>query len=50
MLSVGDKTDSMIAQIDHDFVFTCAKKITDSRRKVLEGVGKGITRITAAYA
>jgi len=36
--------------IDHDFVFVHAKRVTDSRRKVLEGVGKGIARICMAYA
>jgi N-terminal acetyltransferase B complex non-catalytic subunit len=33
-----------------DFIVNHAKKITESRRKVLEGVAKGITRICAAYS
>ncbi|KAH9484364.1 N-alpha-acetyltransferase 25, NatB auxiliary subunit [Psilocybe cubensis] len=37
-------------QIDHDFLFINAKKIGDSRRKVLDGIGNGITRIRAAYS
>lgn len=39
-----------LIQIDHDFIFVNAKKIGDSRRKVLDGVGNGITRIRAAYS
>ncbi|KAK7020551.1 N-alpha-acetyltransferase 25, NatB auxiliary subunit [Favolaschia claudopus] len=30
--------------IDHDFVLGVAKKVTDSRNKITEGVGKGIAR------
>ncbi|KAF9535277.1 actin cytoskeleton organization protein [Crepidotus variabilis] len=37
-------------KIDHDVVFTQTKKINDSRRKVLEGVGKGIARLATTYA
>lgn len=43
------KSEHMM-QIDQDFVSTQVRKITDGRRKVLEGVGKGMTRIVAAYA
>ncbi|KAJ7685258.1 actin cytoskeleton organization protein [Mycena polygramma] len=35
--------------IDHDFVLGVAKKMTDSRKKVLEGVGKGMARIGTSY-
>ncbi|KDR81676.1 hypothetical protein GALMADRAFT_58678 [Galerina marginata CBS 339.88] len=42
--------DSRRVCIDHDFIFTCAKKICDSRSKVLEGVGKGINRLRTTYA
>ncbi|KAF8965269.1 actin cytoskeleton organization protein [Flammula alnicola] len=41
---------ALTSQVDHDFVFYHAKKITDSRRKVLDGVGKGIARLCSAYA
>jgi N-terminal acetyltransferase B complex non-catalytic subunit len=36
-------------QIDHDFVLGVAKKLTDSRKKVTEGVGKGMARLCASY-
>ncbi|KAJ7774915.1 actin cytoskeleton organization protein [Mycena metata] len=35
--------------IDHDFVLGVAKKMTDARKKVTEGVGKGITRLCTSY-
>ncbi|KAJ3568563.1 hypothetical protein NP233_g5635 [Leucocoprinus birnbaumii] len=35
--------------IDHDFVFGVAKKMTDSRKKTLDGFAKGITRILTNY-
>lgn len=35
--------------IDHDFVLNVAKKMTDARRKTLEGFAKGITRICSNY-
>ncbi len=43
------QADSTI-QIDQDFIYTQVKKISDGRRKVLEGVGKGMARIVTAYA
>ncbi|TFY72671.1 hypothetical protein EVG20_g343 [Dentipellis fragilis] len=33
------------SEIDHDYILDVAKKTTDGRKKVLEGVGKGIKRI-----
>ncbi|CCM04607.1 uncharacterized protein FIBRA_06789 [Fibroporia radiculosa] len=30
--------------LDHDFVSTISKKVTDARKQILEGVGKGILR------
>ena len=38
-----------IREYFQDFLVNHAKKITDSRRKVLEGVAKGIARICTAY-
>ncbi|KAJ7235444.1 actin cytoskeleton organization protein [Mycena haematopus] len=35
--------------IDHDFVLGVMKKMTDSRKKVTEGVGKGIARVCTSY-
>ncbi|KAJ7709829.1 actin cytoskeleton organization protein [Mycena rosella] len=35
--------------IDHDFVLGVAKKLTDSRKKVTEGVGKGLARVCTSY-
>jgi N-terminal acetyltransferase B complex non-catalytic subunit len=39
----------LIREYFQEFIVNHAKKITDSRRKVLEGVAKGIARICAAY-
>ena len=36
-------------EYSQDFIVNHAKKITDSRRKVLEGVAKGIARICTTY-
>ncbi|KAF7294869.1 Actin cytoskeleton organization protein [Mycena indigotica] len=33
------------SNIDHDFVLNVAKKVTDSRKKVLDGYGKGMARL-----
>ncbi|KAN0077095.1 N-acetyltransferase B complex (NatB) non catalytic subunit domain containing protein [Tylopilus felleus] len=38
-----------IKQITHDFVLNVAKSVTDSRKKVLEGVGKGMAKLNAAH-
>ncbi|KAF8163363.1 actin cytoskeleton organization protein [Crassisporium funariophilum] len=42
-------TSELAPQVGHDFIFTHAKKVADSRRKVLEGVGKGIARLSTVY-
>ncbi|KAJ7219345.1 actin cytoskeleton organization protein [Mycena pura] len=39
----------MACNIDHDFVLGVAKKMTDSRKKVVEGFGKGISRLCTTY-
>lgn len=31
--------------IDHDVVLDVGKKVADARKKVIEGVGKGIARV-----
>ncbi|GLB34889.1 putative N-acetyltransferase B complex (NatB) non catalytic subunit [Lyophyllum shimeji] len=36
------------AGIDHDFTLGVAKKVTDARKKVLEGVSKGLGRVSSA--
>ncbi|KAG6845343.1 hypothetical protein H0H87_010800 [Tephrocybe sp. NHM501043] len=38
------------AGIDHDFTLGVAKRITDARKKVTEGVGKGLGRVCSSYA
>ncbi|KDQ60955.1 hypothetical protein JAAARDRAFT_31952 [Jaapia argillacea MUCL 33604] len=38
------------SQIDSDFVLNVAKRVTDARKKVLEGVGKGILRVCTNHA
>ncbi|KAH9946109.1 N-acetyltransferase B complex non catalytic subunit-domain-containing protein [Epithele typhae] len=36
--------------LDHDFVLNVAKKITDSRKQILDGVGKGIVKLCKTHA
>ncbi|KAF8892524.1 actin cytoskeleton organization protein [Infundibulicybe gibba] len=36
-------------EIDGDFLLDIAKRVTDSRKKVLEGVGKGLSKICSTY-
>jgi N-terminal acetyltransferase B complex non-catalytic subunit len=42
------KRSSILSQIHHDFCLDVAKKVTDARRKVREGFGRGIERICKA--
>jgi len=37
-----------IKEIDHDYVLDVAKKVTDARKKVREGLGKGLEKICKA--
>lgn len=48
-LSIQIAYYELICKYFQDFIVNHAKKITDSQRKVLEGVAKGIVRICAAY-
>ncbi|KAI0780924.1 actin cytoskeleton organization protein [Trametes elegans] len=36
--------------LDHDFVLNVAKKITESRKHLIDGVGKGMVRVTKTHA
>ncbi|KAG9318673.1 N-acetyltransferase B complex non catalytic subunit-domain-containing protein [Chiua virens] len=36
-------------QITHDFVLNVAKNVTESRKKVLDGVGKGMAKLNATH-
>lgn len=38
------------AGIDNDFIVGVARKLGESRKKVVEGIGKGMQRIGVAYA
>ncbi|EIN07294.1 actin cytoskeleton organization protein [Punctularia strigosozonata HHB-11173 SS5] len=38
------------AGIDHDFVLGVAKKVTDSRKKLLEGVAKGAQKVATMHS
>lgn len=40
----------LFGQIDHDFVLDVAKKVSDSRKKVHEGVGKGAANLCSTYS
>lgn len=48
-ISIQIACHELIREYFQDFIVNHAKKITDSRRKVLEGVAKGIARICRAY-
>nr|ATU82292.1 alpha-actin cytoskeleton organization protein [Macrocybe gigantea] len=37
------------AEIDQDFLVGVAKRVTEARKKALDGVGKGLSRICSAY-
>ncbi|EGN93256.1 hypothetical protein SERLA73DRAFT_172175 [Serpula lacrymans var. lacrymans S7.3] len=37
------------SKLDHDFVINIAKKIRESRKKTLEGAGKGMLKICSTY-
>ncbi|KAI0035924.1 N-acetyltransferase B complex non catalytic subunit-domain-containing protein [Vararia minispora EC-137] len=39
----------MHSQLTHEYILDIAKKITDSRKKVLDGVGKGVKRIVQTH-
>ncbi|KAL4067946.1 N-acetyltransferase B complex non catalytic subunit-domain-containing protein [Scleroderma yunnanense] len=43
-------TPVTIGQIDYDFVLNIAKSVTDSRKKVLEGVAKGMLKLHATHS
>ncbi|KAI0721082.1 N-acetyltransferase B complex non catalytic subunit-domain-containing protein [Cerioporus squamosus] len=36
--------------LDHDFVLNVAKKITDARKQVYDGIGKGMAKLAKTYA
>lgn len=36
-------------QIDHDFVLNVAKRVTDARKRVQEGMGRGVSKLCATY-
>ncbi|KAJ3842483.1 actin cytoskeleton organization protein [Lentinula raphanica] len=38
------------SEIDHDIIVATARKITDSRKKVAEGIAKGLLKICTTYA
>ncbi len=37
-------------QLDHDFVLNVAKKITDARKQIYDGIGKGMAKLAKTYA
>ncbi|KAF5373874.1 hypothetical protein D9758_000631 [Tetrapyrgos nigripes] len=43
------EVDLGYSEIDKDFVNQVAKKIAESRKTILEGVGKGVTRLCTTY-
>lgn len=38
-----------VAGIEHDFVLNVATKVTDARKKMLEGLGKGMAKVCTTY-
>ncbi|TFK42516.1 actin cytoskeleton organization protein [Crucibulum laeve] len=43
-------TKLITSELDHDFVLNIAKRVSDSRKKVLEGIGKGMGKICSSYS
>ncbi|KIJ69304.1 hypothetical protein HYDPIDRAFT_105904 [Hydnomerulius pinastri MD-312] len=39
----------MVGRINHDFLLNVSKSVTDSRKKVLEGVGKGMAKLNTTH-
>jgi len=37
-------------EITHDFALNVVKRVADARKKILEGVSKGMTRVCATYS
>lgn len=37
-------------QFDHDYVLGVAKKATDARKDIFEGIGKGIERVVKTHS
>lgn len=37
-------------QFDHDFVFNVAKKATDARKQVFEGIAKGLEKVVKNHS
>lgn len=46
-LSLTDLTTQLL---DHDFVANISKKVTESRKQVLDGVGKGVVKVCKNHA
>ncbi|KAJ8078904.1 mitochondrial distribution and morphology [Marasmius tenuissimus] len=46
---VDNSTLNTSQLIDHDFILNIAKKVGDARKKVSEGVGKGLARLCTVY-
>lgn len=38
------------SELDHDFVSTMSKKVTDSKKQIFEGVAKGVARVCKNHA
>jgi N-terminal acetyltransferase B complex non-catalytic subunit len=36
-------------KINHDFVLNVAKRVTEARKKVQEGLGKGVAKLCTTY-
>lgn len=43
-------TPVTIGQINHDFVLSIAKSVTDSRKKVVDGVARGLSKLHATHS
>ncbi|KAI6160023.1 N-acetyltransferase B complex non catalytic subunit-domain-containing protein [Pisolithus thermaeus] len=56
--NIGDRRSAIaeacmpvtVGQIDNDFILNVAKNVTDSRRKVLEGVAKGMSKLHSTHS
>jgi len=45
----GCKLVTAFTEIDHDFVLGVAKRVTDARKRVQEGMGKGVAKLCVTY-
>lgn len=48
-LTSGALVEGIFRQLEHDFVMDVAKKVTDSRKRILDGLGKGTAKLCSRF-